>query len=182
MLDIVPTAVQWRKFGEDPDIATGYFHWPLLANVEVAVKLIQAYGGAQWVRDAHSRLTGPSALAKERVYSDNAVEVYAELFGKEETLRGSCEDYKAGAKLEVEEQEGDQKEGRKIGVPTLVMFSKAMLGRRIDVAEEWKDWVGEGVELEAVGVEDGAGHYLPEEACELVGGKIVEFVAKKVRH
>ncbi|KAK4445911.1 alpha/beta hydrolase [Podospora aff. communis PSN243] len=176
-LDIIPTKSQWDKFS-NPDIAQGYFHWPLLANVELATKMLMAYGGGNWARDANTRLMGKSEEARARMMGDGAVDVYAALFEKEETLRGSCEDYSWGAGREYREQERDQEEGRKIGVPLLVMFSKEGLGGRIDVEKEWRDWVAKGVEYEGVAIGPGVGHYLPEEAHDVVSEKVLEFLGK----
>lgn len=39
-------------------------------------------------------------------------------------------------------------------------------------------WVGDGVELEVVGVEDGRGHFLPEEAYDVVGERVVRFLER----
>ncbi|KAK3348823.1 alpha/beta hydrolase [Lasiosphaeria hispida] len=172
LLDIVPTKVQWDRFS-DPAIARGYFHWPLLANVELAVGMLKAYGGGRWARGAF-RLAGKNEEGLRRL--EDGVEVYVGLFDKEEVIRGSCEDYEAGAGVDVEEQVADQREGRKIGVPTVVMFSEAGLGARMDVAREWADWVQEGVPYEAVPVGEGYGHYLPEEAHDIVSEKMISFL------
>ena len=176
LLDIVPTKAQWDAFA-NPAICAGYFHWPLLANVEIAVRILTAYGGAQWCRDAHNRIGGDNAQGRARIFSDDAVEVYAALFDKRETLIGSCEDYAQGAAPEVEQQVEDQKNGKKIDIPTLVMFSQAKLGLRIDVAKVWEDWVQPG-KLKAIGVGDGHGHYLPEEACDWVSPAIIDFLGQ----
>ncbi|KAK2614752.1 hypothetical protein N8I77_001556 [Diaporthe amygdali] len=149
LMDIVPTKVQWDNFS-NPAVATGYFHWPLLANVEVAVQMIKAYGGAQWCRNAHMRLAG-SKEGLARIQSDNAIEIHAELFDEEETLRHTCEDYAAGAAPEYKKQEDDQKAGIKIDVPTLVMFSQQNLGAKMNVAGIWKnDWIEAGVWYDSV--------------------------------
>lgn len=174
-LDIVPTKVQWDHFGVNPAISKGYFHWPFLANVELAMKMLKAYGGANWCRDQHSRITS-SEVGRQRMESDGAVEVYAALFEKEETLRYSCEDYAAGAEPEYAQQAEDQKAGRKIDVPLMVLFSETMLGSRIDVAAEWEEWIAEGTPLEPVAVGEGYGHYLPEEAHEIVAENILSFL------
>lgn len=173
LIDIVPTKVQWDKFA-NPAVAKGYFHWPFLANVDLALKILKAYGGANWCRDQHFRITSSEA-GRRRMESDGAVDAYAALFEKEETLRYSCEDYAAGAEPEYAQQDEDQKAGRKIDVPLMVMFSKTMLGSRIDVAKEWKDWVKEGTPYQPVGVDE-YGHYLPEEAHDIVSGNILTFV------
>lgn len=175
LVDIVPTKVQWDRFA-DPVIATGYFHWPLLANVEVAVSMLKAFGGANWCRSGHFRVAGSNEAGVARLKADDAVEIHAALFDKEETLRYSCEDYAAGAAPECEEQAEDQKAGRKIDVPTMVMFSKAKLGARTDVAEEWTEWITPGVSYEPVPIGDGYGHFLPEEATDIVSEKILSFL------
>jgi pimeloyl-ACP methyl ester carboxylesterase len=172
-VDIVPTKVQWDKFA-NPAICEGYFHWPFLANVELAVKMLKAYGGGNWTRDQHLRITS-SDLGRQRMESDGAVDVYAALFEKEETLRYSCEDYAAGAEPEYAQQAEDQKADRKIDVPLMVMFSKTMLGSKIDVAEEWKDWIKEGTPYQPVPIDE-FGHYLPEEAHDVVSENILTFV------
>ncbi|EXJ57337.1 hypothetical protein A1O7_07684 [Cladophialophora yegresii CBS 114405] len=177
LLDIVPTKEQWTAFS-DPAIAQGYFHWPLLANAQLATDMISAYGGANWARSAHTRIAGPNPKSLERICKDGAVDLYAELFDNKETLYYTALDYAAGAAPEASEQEEDQQAGRKVGVPLLVFFSKAKLGARIDVAGVWKAWVSEGSQYEGVGVGEGYGHYLPEEAYDIVVPKIEEFINK----
>ena len=163
MLDIVPTWVQWQAFA-NPVVAAGYFHWPLLANPEMATNILLAYGGDRWAREANTRLAGSDPNSVSRVASDGAIDVYAELFKERDTIYYSCEDYSTGAREDVDQQKEDQSEGRKIDVPTLVMFSKAKLGSTQDVAQVWRDWIKEGVEYTPIGVGGGRGHYLPEEA------------------
>lgn len=174
LMDIVPTKVQWDNFS-NPVAATAYFHWPLLANVEVAVQMIKAYGGPQWCRNGHLRLAGSKeGLAK--IQSDGAVEIHAELFAEEDTLRHTCEDYAAGAAPEYKKQEEDQKAGSKIDVPTLIMFSKHNLGAKMDVAGIWKEWIKPGVWYEPVGLGNGVGHYVPEEGHEVVSEQVLQFL------
>jgi pimeloyl-ACP methyl ester carboxylesterase len=177
LLDIMPTKVQWEKFAT-PAIAVGYFHWPFLANTDVSIPMIQAYGGGKWVKDAFRRIQGTSEVGMRRFTSDNAWEIHAELFDKTETIEGSCQDYASGAQPEVTAQTEDQKQGKKIAIPTLVMFSKAKLGSTGDVAEIWKDWIEPGTDYEAIAVGDGHGHFLPEEACDWVADAMKKFVEK----
>lgn len=174
MLDIIPTKAQWDAFS-NPIICSGYFHWPLLANVQLAVKMLEAFGGGNWCRAIHSRITGGNEEGRRRVFSDNAVEIYAEQFDKHETLVGSCEDYEQGSAPEAAAQAEDQKNGKKIKIPALVMWSKANLGARIEVDKVWEDWVQPG-KLKAIGVGDGYGHFLPEEAPDELSSAILAFL------
>ncbi|KAK3937368.1 hypothetical protein QBC46DRAFT_416353, partial [Diplogelasinospora grovesii] len=156
LMDIVPTKVQWDHVS-NPAVAQSYFHWPLLANVDVAVKMLRAYGGARWVRDMHFRIGGNSEEGLRRLTADDAVDgVYAPLFEKEEALWSSCEDHAADAKPECDEQMEDQKLGREI--------------------EAWRDWIAPGVAYTSVPIGEGYGHYLPEEAPTHVAENILAFL------
>ena len=177
MIDVVPTLVQWQAFS-NPAIATGYFHWPLLANPDQATMMIEAYGGGKWARDAHTRLSGPHFIGKQRVAADDAIDVYAELFDDENTIYYTCLDYQSGAAPEAIEQEKDQQQGKKIAIPTMVLFSQSRLGATQDVAAVWKDWVQPGVFYEGMAAEEGRGHYLPEESYEQVSEAMAVFVKR----
>ncbi|KAF2225797.1 alpha/beta hydrolase [Elsinoe ampelina] len=175
LLDIVPTLVQWSAFAS-AKASTAYFHWPLLAS-PLGPEMILAYGGAEWTRAALDRIGGGNEAARAAFRSDRAWEVYESLFATEGAVRGSCEDYKAGAMVEPGLQERDQGEGRKVEVPTLVGWSERGLGgMHGDVGEIWKRWVREGVRFRGFGCGDGVGHYLPEEAAGKVAGEIGGFL------
>lgn len=152
-----------------------YYHWPFLANAELAIKMLQAYGGGNFVRDTHTR-NRSSPVHRERMYSENAVEVYASLLDGDDAIRTSCEDYEFGAQPEYDEQERHQKEGKKVKIPTKVMFSKSFIGSRVDVEKEWRDWIAPDTAFHAVAVEDGVGHFLQEEAFDVVSRCIIRFV------
>jgi pimeloyl-ACP methyl ester carboxylesterase len=175
LMDIVPTKVQWEAFS-NPQAAAAYFHWPLLANVELATRMIEAYGGDNWCRDGLKRGQGSSPAGQESFAAGRAHEVYAENFKKKEAILGSCEDYQCGSVLEVREQSEDMEAGRKINVPTLVMFSEAYLGKMHDVATTWMEWIEEGVKYRSVGIGGNKGHYLPEENPDQINKRVLEWV------
>ncbi|KPI39871.1 Fluoroacetate dehalogenase [Cyphellophora attinorum] len=177
ILEVVPISVQWRVCN-NPKVASQLFHWPFMANVETAVGMIQSYGAAKWIRSANERVAGPSEIGKARVAADNANDIYAELLSSEEATRYTCEDYRAGAQEDVTEEESDQQAGRKINIPTLVVYSKSRFGDTMDCEAEWREWVADGVDYECVGVGDERGHYLPEEAYEVIDELMTKFVNK----
>ena len=179
LLDIVPTIVQWRSFA-DATASMGTFHWPFLANVELATKMIQAQGGDVWARFCLDRWAGKSEVGLAKFKEHGAFDVYGNSFKNESVLRASCDDYRAGAEEDVSLQEEDQKRGRKINVKTLVMFSSDYLGSRYDVRKVWGEWMKEGSEnkLEVVPIGGGAGHFIAEEASDQVATAILEFYKK----
>jgi pimeloyl-ACP methyl ester carboxylesterase len=175
LIDIVPTKVQWEAFS-NPQAGAAYFHWPLLANVDLARKMIEAYGGDNWCRDILKRVQGSSPEGQASFAADGAHDVYAANFKNEDAILGSCEDYACGSVLEVNEQSEDMKAGHKIKVPTLVIFSEEKLGKMHDVASKWKDWVAEGVNYQARGISGSRGHYLPEEDPEQMGDLVLKWM------
>lgn len=179
LFDIVPTKVQWEAFAS-PLAGTGYFHWPFLANVELATKMIMAYGGDNWCRDILERAQGASLDGQASFAADGAHDIYAANFKNHDAILGSCEDYRSGSVLEVKEQTEDMKTGRRITVPILVIFAAEKLGRMHDVSTVWEDWVEDGVEYQAVGVGEGKGHYLPEEDPEQMSKLCLDWVMAHV--
>jgi pimeloyl-ACP methyl ester carboxylesterase len=100
--------------------------------------------------------------------------VYAGFFEDEGVVRASCEDYAHGATTDLEAQEADQREGRKIGVPLLLLYSRDLIGKRFDFGEVWKEWVDGGVKVTNHALGNAIGHFgaeeAPEECAEVIGG------------
>ena len=175
VLDIVPTKVQWEAFA-NPSSATNYWHWSFLPNVEIATEMIQAFGGDKWCRYQMSRIQGPNQECRKKLAAGGALDLYAELFKKRETIVGACEDYASGAQPEVNEQSEDMQHGRRVEVPTLALWSAALIGSKLDVGKIWREWVTDGVEMKGVPIGNGAGHYLPEENSKEVVAALADWV------
>lgn len=143
----------------------------------MSADIIEAYGGDKWCHTALDRIGGGNSKARAAFQSDSAWEHYTALFARRDTIEGSCADYAAASQDEPKLQEDDQKNGRKMEKPVLVRWSLAKLGKMHGNLEEiWKDWVGEGTMLDAKGVGNDVGHYLPEEAAGEIGEAIESFV------
>ena len=175
VIDIVPTKVQWEVFS-NPMSGAAYFHWPFLANVDQATKMIGVYGGDNWCRDIILRAQGSSPEGLASFAADKSHDIYAANFSRRDAIFGSCQDYHYGSVLEVNEQSEDMKNGLKINVPTLVIFSEEKLGKMHDVANVWKDWIAEGVKYQAEGIGSERGHYLPEEAPKQFGELVLQWL------
>ncbi|RPA86689.1 alpha/beta-hydrolase [Ascobolus immersus RN42] len=181
LLDIVPTVVQFESF-QNGKVAAGTFHWSFLAAKHpLPENMIAAYGGGKFCRDM---ILGWSGL-KDDDESERATRVkegaeeYVKSFDTTMTIEASCADYRAAAEVDAEEQVEDQKEWRKIRVPTLVMFSETYLGSRYDVETVWTEWTGviDGSrKLKVKGVGNGVGHFLPEEAPAETAETLKEWI------
>jgi haloacetate dehalogenase len=84
---------------------------------------------------------------------------YLTCIGDPETIRGMCEDYRAGATCDVMADEADRGQ-RRIGCPLLVLWgARGAVGKWYDVPAIWRDWADH-----VHGGEIDSGHFLAEEA------------------
>ena len=137
--------------------------------------MIKAFGAAQFCRLLMQGGAGANAEGAKRLFENDSVDVYAKYFEKDGVLEATARDYEAAAKEDYAAQVEDQKAGRKLEVPTMVLYSAQNLSVMADVPTVWKSWVKEGTRLEAKAIEDGYGHFFLEEAPEMSHELIHEF-------
>ena len=177
LMDILPITVQWSIMATTPSIAAAYFHWSFLARPDMAIPVIKAYGGDCFCRDLLGKGVGENETGRASFFAGDAEGIYAKNFATEVAIQGACEDYVDGATTEVELEKEDQAAGRKIAVPTLLLWSEGGIGRWGDVGRIWKqDWIEEGVKVERAAIGNAIGHWLAEEAPEVVSKEVIGFL------
>lgn len=67
-----------------------------------------------------------------------------------------------------------------MNLEVLVVYSEMVLGRRYDVPGVWERWVGRG-RVTARSAGDGVGHFLVEEAPEVVVECFMEWARQRLR-
>ena len=172
LMDIVPTLEQWRAFNNTLAV-TAYYHWPFMAT-NIAPQMIETMGGRYFIDANLNRQKGGNDAGLAKFKENDAWEHYCHQFNNPECIAGSCADYKCGAEGEPKEQESDQKEGKKVKVPTLVLYSASNLGRMHDVQAVWEKW-SDG-ELKTEGITDGYGHFLPEECPDIIAKHVIDWI------
>jgi len=126
-----------------------------------------AYGGGAWVNQILTYGSGLSTTGIEMFQAGDAWTVYENFFNQTSVTNASVFDYQAGATIDYNMEVEDQAAGRKINMPTHVLYSIANLGATFNVSEVWSEWVNEpeaGLTVEGVG--DEKGHFIIEEAPE----------------
>lgn len=171
----MPTTTQWEASSKAAAVV-GYFHWPFLANVDLADRMITAFGGDNWCREMTLRWAGKNAKGLGNLKADNALDIYTQFFMQPHTVHASNEDYKAGATVDVEAQTEDQKAGRRIACPVLLLYSESYIGSRYEFPDVWRGWVKDGVRIDSHGWGDGIGHFGAEEAPEESAGVVGEWL------
>jgi haloacetate dehalogenase len=93
-------------------------------------------------------------------FDQRALNEYVRCFTPK-TIHGSCEDYRAAATIDLEHDDADQQAGRKINVPTLVLWGRRSgVGRFYggDILPVWRE-----AAVDVTGGPLETGHYLAEE-------------------
>jgi haloacetate dehalogenase len=152
VLDIVPTHTMWRQM--DKELAVATYHWLFLAQPDGLPEKLIGADPAWWVREKLRRWAGdPDAFAAE------AVAEYVRCFSDPAAIHASCEDYRAGASVDDEQDAADLGR-RRIACPLLVLWGDRGIARRAeDPLAAWRPWADD---LRGQGIP--AGHFLPEEA------------------
>lgn len=150
ILDIVPTGDTWQR--ADYRFALAYWHWAFLAQpAPLPETMIGGIGGEAFFFQGLFR--GSHMIFDPEAYRD-----YAECLADPDTVRGMCEDYRAGAgfdrMLDLEEQGK-----RTIACPLQILWgNRSAVGQWYDVVELWRGWApdirGQGLDC---------GHFIPEE-------------------
>ncbi len=162
VLDIVPTHKLYTTVNQQ--LATGYYHWFFL---------IQPF-------DLPERLIGADPEYYQRVklghwsagmegFSDAALAEYIRCFCNPETIHATCEDYRAGASIDLRHDEADM--AQKVICPLLVLWGeKGLMERNYDVLETWRERARD-VRGRAID----CGHFLAEEAPRKTARELSAF-------
>jgi haloacetate dehalogenase len=165
VLDIVPTAEVWKRI--DRTSAVVYWHWPFLAQpAPLPERLILA--GADDYLDSHLARIG-LGVADGR-YPDAVMGVYRDQLRDPATVEAICEDYRAGASIDVEHD--DESHGP-ISCPVLALWAAhgALPVFYGDVLAVWRPWADD---LRGGPVD--ASHFLVEDQPEHVSDQLTRFL------
>ena len=111
-------------------------------------------------------------------FDKEALAEYKRCFRNPETIHAICEDYRAGASIDLEHDEKDFKAGRKIECPVLLLWgATGGVGRNHNPGppEIWKSYAANIVGAEAMP----SGHYLMDEAPKETTAALRKFFAAK---
>jgi haloacetate dehalogenase len=152
VLDIVPTADTWA--GMDRLAALATYHWMFLAQPhDLPERLIGA------APEHFLRWTLDSWAGRRDAFDPRALAEYVRAFRDPAVVHATCEDYRAGATVDVDDDEADRGH-RRIACPVLALWAAQQPdGRPWDPVAVWRGWVGD-VRGQAVP----GGHFLPEES------------------
>ena len=172
VIDVVPTSEVWRR--ADRGFAQGYWHWSFLALPAPLPERLIA-GDAQAFFDFHVR-AGMGLGAADGRYPDEVMAVYRRALDAPGAVEAVCEDYRAGATVDVEHDEADREAGRRITCPLQVIWSANGALPRFygDVLGVWKPWA-----TDVRGTAIDASHFLVEDRPQETARELLGFLSPR---
>lgn len=157
-LDIVPTLDQWDSMKGTATVSG--FHWSFLAQPHPFPERLIGADPGYFLRTMCQKWAG-APLAN--------IEHYVAAF-TDDAIRASCDDYRAGATVDVTVDRADRDAGRRITCPTLVLWGDPT-GKRPSPLPIWQQWA-----LDVRGQALACGHFLAEEAPTETLAALVAFL------
>ena len=160
LLDIVPTLYRFETI--DQKAATSSWHWFFL---------IQPAGFPERLIGADPEFYLRHSLRDPAVFEPEAFAEYLRCFSNPETIRATCDEYRAGASIDLVHDRADR--GRKLSMPLLMLWGRrSSQGSGYDVLGVWRDHA-ENVNGQAID----SGHFIPEEAPDAAYHALRTFFA-----
>jgi haloacetate dehalogenase len=153
VMDITPTYHMFKHTNQA--FATGYYHWFFLIQPDNLPETLIASNARYYLEEKLKRWSAKDSDFNI-VFQKEAVDEYVRCFD-EEGIHSSCEDYRAGASIDMIDDEKDR--NRKIDMPLLVLWGeKGFVNKTYDVLNVWKEYA-----TNVNGKSLDCGHFLPEE-------------------
>ena len=163
VLDIAPTREMYRATTEA--FARAYWHWfYLILPAPIPETGIGADPEGFWRRKCGAGSAGM------KPFSEAALAEYLAAFRDPETIRATCDDYRAAAGIDIEHDDADG--GAKLTMPLLALWgAHGVIERCFDCLALWRERAAD-VRGEALP----CGHYMAEEAPEAVAARLLAFL------
>lgn len=162
-LDIIPTRRMFQIVNQA--MATNTYHWFFLIQPYDFPERVIGAGAEYFVRHSFQRIKD-----YQQVFPPEALEEYVRCFCDPATIHATCEDYRAGASIDLVHDEADF--DNKVTCPMMALWSETgYVGRTQDVLQVWRDYA-----TDVRGNSLPCGHYLAEELPDETYAAIKSFL------
>src|SRR5580704_19147703 len=163
ILDIVPTYKVLHSVTNE--LATANFHWWFLIQKAPLPETLIGNSAEVWLRSRFERIP-PGVLSKE------AFAEYLRSFTLLNSIHGSCEDYRAGATIDLVHDAADL--DHKISCPVLILWGERGAWPKLyDVLEVWRERASN-----VTGREMPTGHFIAEEKPDMLLEELNKFLSQ----
>ena len=171
LLDIAPTLAMYENTSQA--FATAYWHWFFLIQPPPLPEALIESDPVRYMRSVMGkRHAGLAAFAPE------ALAEYERCVQIAGTAHAICEDYRASATIDLAHDRADVAAGKKLTQPLCVLWGQhGAVGQCFDVLPLWRERA-----IQAAGSSLPCGHYIPEEAPELLIAQALKFFIHQGQH
>jgi len=161
ILDICPTLDMYNSTNKD--FATGYFHWFFLIQPYDFPEQMIKKNPKLWLRNCLKKWSGGFNFKDVEHH-------YLKYFKKLSHIHSSCEDYRAGATIDLEHDKKDL--NKKLHIPIHVIWGrKGRIGKNFKPIQTWKKYTTNKVYGKALN----CNHFVAEEKPKEVLREITKF-------
>jgi haloacetate dehalogenase len=154
VLDIVPTHAMWS--GMNAKVAMKAYHWAFLAQPYPMPETLLEKSALQWIDHTLAAWTGSKDLS---AFHPRALAAYRAMFAEPERIHALCNDYRAGATIDLAIDGADVAAGRRIAAPTLALWGQSGFpSETAGPLATWQEWCER---VEGRGIP--GGHFIVEE-------------------
>lgn len=166
-LDIIPTVEVFERV--DQAMGMAYYHWFFLIQPDGLPEHLIGLDPEFYLRRVLNSIGGTGD-----VFDPEAVAAYLRAFRDPATVHAMCEDYRAGASIDLVHDREDRAAGRKITGPALALWGhNSTVGRLYaDPLSIWRPYAP-AIQGQALP----AGHFIPEEAPDETARALLDFFA-----
>jgi haloacetate dehalogenase len=166
VLDIAPTLAMYEQTNKE--FASAYWHWFFLIQPtpfpETLLLADPLFYLTKVMGNRHAGL---------KPFDPRAFAEYVRCVALPNAAQGMCEDYRAAATIDLQQDRADREIGRKVQCPMLVLWGKeGVIERCFNPILEWRR-----VAADVQGYSLDCGHYIPEEAPEALLAALNKFLA-----
>jgi len=164
-LDVAPTLAMYEKTSFE--FARAYWHWFFLVRpAPFPETLIRADA------DLYLKQTIGARSAGLKPFTPEAYAEYLRCLQQPDTAHGICEDYRASVTIDLEHDRDSLAKGQKITCDFLALWgAEGVIEKCFDPIAEWKH-LSDNVSGHSLP----CGHYIPEEAPELLLERVLPFL------
>jgi haloacetate dehalogenase len=165
VLDVLPQLDMWQAMNREFGLA-GYHLFFLAQPADFPERLIGADP------DLFLSHTLQAWCGTEGAITQEALAAYREAFADPRMIHATCEDYRAGATVDVAHDAADRDQGRRIQAPLLLLWGQPPgLALPFDPLAVWRRWA-----TDVAGRSLPCGHFLAEERPDEVLDALQEFL------
>lgn len=155
VLDIMPTLVMWE--GMTAARAMQVYHWTFLAQPAPMPERLIGGNPTAWQDEKLASWSGTRDLS---VFDARALAHYHAFFNNPDRIHALCEDYRAGATVDLKQDQADRDAGRTIGCPVLALWGASGIpAASSSPLESWRTTFAPQVQGTGVA----SGHFVAEE-------------------